>query len=66
MKELKIEEQLSIDEYNSRMSPYGLNCVRAYIFPELTCDYKRESAMKLIKPNPINRVFRLFISNNKT
>ena len=65
LKDLKKEEQLSIDEYNSIKSPYGLNCVRAYRFPELTYDYKKESDMKLIATNPINRVFRLFISKNK-
>jgi len=65
LKQLKMEEQLSIDEYNSINSPFGLNCIRAYRFPELTYDYKRESDIKLMKSNPINRVFRGFISNRK-
>jgi len=65
LKELKMEEQSSIDEYNSINGPCGLNCIRAYRFAELTYDYKKESDMKLIQTNPINRVFRLFISNNK-
>ena len=46
-------------------SPYGLNCHRAYIYPELTCDYKKESDRRLIETNPINRIFRLYISKNK-
>ena len=41
LKELKNEEQLSIDEYNSLNSQNGLNCVRAYRYPELTYDYKK-------------------------
>ena len=39
--------------------------MRAYRFPELTYDYKKESDMKLIQTKPIHRVFRLFIANNK-
>jgi hypothetical protein len=66
LKELKKEEQLSIDEYNSIKSPFGLNCVRAYRFPELAYDYKKESDMQLLKTNPINRVFRKYISDNQT
>ena len=65
LKELKKEEQLNIDEYNSLNSHYGLNCVRAYRCPELKCDYKQESDRKLIETNPINRVFRLYIAKNK-
>ena len=65
LKELKIHEQLSIEENNSIDSPNGLNCIRAYRFPEMECNYKRESDMKLIITNPINRVFRKFISDNK-
>ena len=41
LKELKMEEQSSIDEYNSIKGPFGLNCIRAYRFAELTYDYKR-------------------------
>ena len=63
---MKKEEQLSIDEYYSLNSHYGLSCVRAYRCPELKCDYKKESDRKLIETNPINRVFRLYISNNKS
>ena len=40
LKELKKEEQVSIDEYNPRNSHHGLNCVRACRCPELMCDYK--------------------------
>ena len=57
---------MRIDEYNSLNSYYGLNCVRAYRCPELKCDYKQESYRKLIGTNPINIVFRLYISNNKS
>ena len=35
LNELKKEEQMSIDEYNSPNSHSGLNCVRAYRCPEL-------------------------------
>ena len=66
LKELKKEEQLNIDEYNSLESQNGLNCVRAYRYPELTYDYKKESDIRLIKTNPINRVFRQYISKNKS
>ena len=45
----KKQEQLSIDEYKTLNSQYGLNCVRAYIYPELTYDYKKWSDIKLIK-----------------
>ena len=48
LKDLKKEEQLSIGEHKSPNSQNGLNCVRAYIYPELTCDYKKESDRKLI------------------
>jgi hypothetical protein len=40
--------------------------VRAYRCPEFMCDYKRESDRKLIELNPINRVFILYISKNKS
>ena len=66
LKELKKEEQFSIDEYNSLNSYYGSNCVRAYKCPELKCDCKPESDRKSIETNPSNRVFRLYISNNKS
>ena len=49
MKDLNKQEQLSIDEYNSLNSQYVLNCVRAYRYPELTYDYKKEADIKLIK-----------------
>ena len=49
LNELKKQEQLSIDEYNSLNSQYGLNCVRAYRYLELTYDYKPEADIKLIK-----------------
>ena len=65
LKELEREEQMSIDEHNSLNSYSGLNCVRAYRCPELKCDYKQESDRKTIGTNPINGVFRLYISNNK-
>ena len=38
---------------------------RACRYPELTCDYKKESDRKLIETNPINGIFRLFISKTK-
>ena len=41
LKELKKEEQLIIDEYQSLNSQHGLNCVRAYRCPELTYDYEQ-------------------------
>ena len=66
LKELKNkEEQLSIDEHSSLNSQNGLNCVRAYRHPELICGYKKEYDRKLIETNPINRVFRLYISKTK-
>ena len=58
--------QFSIDEYKSRNSQNGLNCVTAYRYPELTYDYKKESDIRLITTNPINRVFRQYISENKS
>ena len=45
----KKQEQLSIDENKTLNSQYGVNCVRAYIYPELTYDYKKWSDIKLIK-----------------
>ena len=39
--------------------------MRAYRNPELTYDYEKESDIRLIKTNPINRVFRQQISENK-
>ena len=65
-KNKKKQEQLSMDEHKSLNSQNGLNCVRAYIYPELTYDYKTEAYIKLIKTNPINRVFRQYISKNKS
>ena len=64
-KNWKKEEQLNIDEYNSLNSQNVLNCVRAYICPELICDYKEESDRRLLETNPINIVFKLYISKNK-
>ena len=43
--------QVSIDEYSSLHSQYGLNCVRAYRHPELTYDYKKEANTRLSKTN---------------
>ena len=51
------KKQLSIDEYTSLNSQCGLNCVRAYVYPELTYEYKKDAGIKLSKTNPINRVF---------
>ena len=62
----KKEEQLRIDEYISLHSQCGLNCVRAYKRPELMCDSKKEADIRLLKTNPINRVFKQYISKNKT
>ena len=64
LKELK-KEQVSIDEYKSLNSQYGLNCVRAYRYPECKYDYKEEADIKSIKIKPINRIFRQYISKNK-
>ena len=67
LKDLKTkEEQVNIDEYNSLSSQNGLNCVRAYIYPELTYDYKQGSDIKLIQTHPINRIFRQYIPKNKS
>ena len=38
-----------MDAYNSLNSQSGLNCVRAYICPELTYDFKKEYDVRLIK-----------------
>ena len=65
LKELKKEEQSSVDEYNSRNSQTGLNCVRSYRNPELTYDYRKES-IRLIKANPTSRVLRQYTSKNKS
>ena len=65
MKELKRQNQLSIDEYNSLHSQCGF-CVRAYRYPELTYEYKKEADIRLSKTNPINRVFRQYISKHKS
>ena len=55
-----------IDEYKSLNSQSGLNCVRAYIYPELTYVYKTESDIRLIKTNRINRVFGQYILKSKS
>ena len=62
---MKKEEQVSIDEHKSLDSHHGLNCVRAYRCPESVCYYKQESDRKWNETNPSNRIFRLYISNNK-
>ena len=60
------KKQSNIDEYKSLNSQNGLNCVRAYRYPELTYDYKKESDSRLIKANPIKRVFRQYLSKHKS
>ena len=65
LKELKIEEQSSIDQCKSTKSPYGLTCYIAHRYPELTCDCKKESDVKLTETNPINRTFRIYLSKKQ-
>ena len=57
---------MNIDEYNSRNRQNGLNCVRAYRYPELTYDCKEKSDIRLIETNLINRVFRQYMSKDKS